>query len=108
MKSVLLDENLPKQLKALLTEFSVVTVGQAGWSGKKNGELLKLANGQFDVLLTVDRGIQYQNNLTGLLISIVQMRVKSNRLNDIVPILFLVKKAINDVKPGQIIQIDGL
>ena len=105
MRSVLLDENLPKQLKSLLSEFSVVTVAQAGWSGKRNGDLLKLANGQFEILLTVDKGIKYQNNFTGLSISVVQMFVKSNRLVDIIPILFLVKRAIGDIDKGQIVQI---
>jgi hypothetical protein len=103
MKSVLLDENLPKQLKGLLSEFNVVTVPQAGWSGKKNGDLLRSADGQFDVLLTVDKGIKYQNNFTGLRIAVVQMYVKSNRLVDIMPILRVVKDAIVSSKTGQII-----
>ena len=106
MRSVLLDENLPKQLKTLLGEFSVVTVAQAGWSGKRNGDLLKLANGQFDILLTVDKGIKYQNNLTDLTIAVVQMFVKSNRLVDIVPILFLVKRDMYDIDKGQIVQVN--
>ena len=105
MKSVLLDENLPRQLRALMTEFYVVTVSYAGWSGKKNGDLLRSANDQFDVLLTVDKGIKYQNNFTGLNIAVVIMEVNSNRLSDIVPILSKVKDAIRGIPVGQIVKV---
>ena len=107
MKSVLLDENLPQQLRALLKEFTVVTVAYAGWSGKKNGDLLRSANGQFDVLLTVDKGIKYQNNFTGLNIAVVIMEVRSNQIRDIVPILAEVKKTIGSIQAGMIVKVSG-
>ncbi len=62
MIRVLLDENLPRKLKWSL-DAEVVTVPERGWGGIKNGRLLRLAASEFDVLLTMDRGIEYQQNL---------------------------------------------
>ena len=56
---LLLDECVPKRLKRELLDHEVNTVQDMGWAGIKNGELLKLADGQFDALLTVDQGIEY-------------------------------------------------
>lgn len=56
---ILLDECLPKKLKRELAEFDVMTVADCHWKGKKNGQLLRLAEKQFDVFITIDRGIRY-------------------------------------------------
>ena len=69
----MLDECVPKRLKRELPEHEVRTVPEAGWAGVKNGALLRAADGTFDVLLTVDQGVQNQQNLAGLRISIVVM-----------------------------------
>ena len=63
---LLLDECIPKRLKRELLGHEVQTVQDMRWAGIKNGALLKLADGQFDALLTVDQGIEYQQNLFGL------------------------------------------
>lgn len=65
--TVLFDENIPRKLKWRLMErgIDVVTVPERGWSGVKNGELLDRAEEEFDVLLTMDQGIEYQQNLEG-------------------------------------------
>ena len=57
---ILLDECLPKRLKRDLTGHTARTVPEMGWAGKENGELLALATGQFDVFLTVDRNLSFQ------------------------------------------------
>lgn len=60
---LLLDENLPRQLKQEFIDHEVYTVGEMNWSGKENGELLSLMIGhQFDVLLTGDKNLQHQQN----------------------------------------------
>jgi PIN like domain len=60
---LLLDENLPKRLKADFPEHEVYTVRDKGWNGVKNGELLKLLLAEgFDALLTFDKNLQYQQN----------------------------------------------
>lgn len=59
---VLLDECVPRALRQDLPGHDVKTVGEAGWAGVKNGALLRLAETAFDVLLTVDRNLEYQQN----------------------------------------------
>ena len=61
---ILLDECLPKQMRLLLSGHEVKTVAQAGWAGVKNGELLKLAEGKFDVFLTIDQNLLHQQNIS--------------------------------------------
>jgi predicted nuclease of predicted toxin-antitoxin system len=80
---LLLDECVPKRLARELRGHEARTVQDAGWAGIKNGALLRLANGQFDVLLTVDQAIEYQQNLSGLSISVVVMMAPSNDIGDL-------------------------
>ncbi len=80
---VLIDECAPRALKKVLLGQGHVcrTVQEAGWTGKQNGELLKLAETAFDVLVTLDTNLRYQQNLTGRTISIVVLQSSSNRLD---------------------------
>ena len=73
MKRVLLDENLPQPLRHELAAFDVVTVGFMGWSGIQNGELVSLIDDDFDVLLTGDQNLRYQQNLQGRRVAIVEL-----------------------------------
>ena len=68
---ILLDESLPSKLWLEFPEHEVNTVQRRGWAGLKNGALLKVAAEEFDVLLTGDKNIQYQQNLATLPIPIV-------------------------------------
>jgi len=79
---VLIDECAPRALKYTLAVHGheCLTVQEAGWSGKENGELLALAEAEFDVLVTVDTNLRYQQNLAGRKIAIVILRAQSNRL----------------------------
>jgi len=104
---VLLDECLPRRLKADLTEHEVRTAQEEGWAGLKNGALLQVATGRFDVLLTVDRSIAFQQNLRGLSIGILAMVVPSNRLVDIRPLMAQVRKSLPKVRPGQVLRLGG-
>lgn len=83
---VLLDECIDERFRNHLRGHDCQTVRYAGLSGLKNGELLDAAEEvKFDVLLTVDNGIEYQQNLTGRHIAIIIVRIKSNRLADLLP-----------------------
>ncbi len=83
---VLLDEMLPRKLKRLLPEGAeVVTVQELGWDSKKNGELLASAEKEFDLLLTTDRGIPHQQDLSRFDLTVVVLTAKSNRLSDLEP-----------------------
>jgi predicted nuclease of predicted toxin-antitoxin system len=82
---ILIDECVPAGLGAVLRErgYECDTVREAGFGSKKNGELLKLAEGNWNVFLTIDRNIKYQQNVSGRKIGILILRVKSNRLPDV-------------------------
>jgi predicted nuclease of predicted toxin-antitoxin system len=82
---ILLDECLPRPLAHLLTGHEVKTVRQMRWDGKENGELLALVGKHFECFITVDKSLSHQQNLRNLKFAILVLRVKSNKLEDIVP-----------------------
>ena len=102
---LLLDECVPKRLKRELRGHEVHTVQEAGWAGLTNGALLRAANQSFDVLLTVDQGVQYQQNLAGLRISIVVMAARSNDVDDLRPLVPKVLTALETLQAGQVVLI---
>ncbi|HET6572182.1 MAG TPA: hypothetical protein VFG68_01160 [Fimbriiglobus sp.] len=103
---VLLDECVPKRLGRELTGHAVRTVPQEGWSGKKNGELLGLmVAAGFEVLLTVDQGIQHQQNLQAAGVAIVVMFGVSNQFVDLVPLIPDVLAALNAVRAGDVVEV---
>lgn len=70
---ILLDECTPRLLKRRLTEFDVQSVQELGWAGITNGELLRLAEEQFDVLVTSNQNLRHQQNLAGRRLAIIQL-----------------------------------
>ena len=93
--NLLLDECLPARLGRLLTGHSVTTVPRRGWAGIKNGDLLKLAEKEHDVFITVDRKLSVQQDLTKFDIAVLLIRSPSNRLEDIRPLVPELLKAIS-------------
>jgi hypothetical protein len=71
VKKVLFDENMPRKLRRDLPEFAVRTVQEEGWAGLKNGDLLRHASSSFDVFLTADQRLRYQQNLSQFAIGLV-------------------------------------
>jgi len=83
---VLIDECIDERFRNSLLKHDCQTVRYAGLAGLKNGELLVAAEtAKFDVFLTVDQGIEYQQSLTGRNIAIIIFHTKSNRLKDLLP-----------------------
>lgn len=80
---LLLDECLPKRLKRDLVGHDARTVPEMGWASKRNGELRALAVGQFDVFLTADRNLSYQQDVSSFDIAIVVLVARSNRFEDL-------------------------
>jgi predicted nuclease of predicted toxin-antitoxin system len=75
---ILLDENVDRRLKADFAEgHDVVTVAEAGWVGKRNGELLRLAEKDFEVFVSTDKGIPHQQNVSRLDLAVVLLRARS-------------------------------
>jgi predicted nuclease of predicted toxin-antitoxin system len=103
---VLLDENLLRQLKQHFpSEVEVLTVQERGWSGIKNSELLRLAAGEFEVFLTMDRGVEFQQNLQSLSFGVLIIRAPSNRFEALQPLLSEVHNALNTIQPGQVLRV---
>ena len=102
---VLLDECVPKRLANEFHKHDVSTVTKEGWSGTKNGDLLKLAASRFDVFVTVDQNLEYQQNLEESEISVVVLEVESNRLDVLRPLVSSVEKALTTLKPGELVRI---
>lgn len=77
---VLLDESVHRGVKGLLIGQDVTTVKERGWSSVENGELLRRASEEFDILVTADQGIPHQQNLAKFDIAVVIVVASSNRI----------------------------
>ena len=99
---VLLDECIDRRLAAEITGHEVKTVPQAGWASVSNGELLALAQPQFDVFVTVDRNLSFQQRLPRFSIAVVVLRAPSNRLADLRPLVPKLLDAIPNAKRGEV------
>ena len=84
---LLLDESLPWRLARLLVGHEVESVQRAGWAGVKNGELLKLAAVEYDVFITADQNLQYQQNLATLPLAVFVLAARSTALVDLTPLI---------------------
>jgi predicted nuclease of predicted toxin-antitoxin system len=104
---VLIDECAPAELKTFLSQHGLdcVTVAEAGWSGKTNGELLALAGQQFDALATIDANLTYQQNVSGLHIAIVVIRARTNRMVDLRPHFPACLETLRSIKAGTIVEV---
>jgi hypothetical protein len=103
---VLLDECLPKGLREHMSGHDCETVPRVGFSGKANGDLLVLAEQSgWQVLLTMDQGIPYQQSLAGRTISLLVIRAKSNRLPDLLPHVPAILTALRSIERGQAVRI---
>ncbi|MBI2527541.1 MAG: DUF5615 family PIN-like protein [Candidatus Rokubacteria bacterium] len=99
---VLLDEQLPLALAQELHNHDVQTVVGRGWAGIKNGELLRLMRGAYDVLVTMDRNLEFQQNLSALPFSVILVRAPSNRMLHLRPLIPMILDALAGVTPGQL------
>lgn len=104
---ILIDECLPAALKENLAAlgYECQTVRQAGFGSKKNGELMTLAEGRWNVLLTSDRNIKYQQNMTGRSVSILILCAKSNRMKDLLPLMPACAQALLSIQAGQVLEV---
>lgn len=103
---VLLDENIDRRLKPSFDRrFTVATVVEHGWSGKKNGELLRAAEAEFDVLVTMDRSIEHQQNVSEFNLGILVVRAPSNRREDVAPLMPRINDALAQIRPGELVHI---
>lgn len=104
---ILLDESLPRRLSRALAEHTVTTVVEAGWSGVKNGRLLALAAEQFDVFVTADRNLQYQQNLAALPLAVIVLVAHNNRLPTLLPLVPELLACLEKISPKSLIRVGG-
>lgn len=97
---VLLDECLPKKLKSHIDADFVRTVPEAGWAGKQNGELLRLAESEFDVLVTNDQNIEHQQNIERFELAFVVLVAPTNDIVDLIPLMPDLNAIVPSLLPG--------
>lgn len=103
---LLLDENLPHALRHHLQGHDPITVTYAGWSGKKNGELLRLAAAAgFDAMITMDDGVAYQQDPLALPLAIVILSAPSNDMEDLLPLMPSLHVRLGQLLPRSIVRV---
>jgi hypothetical protein len=102
---VLLDECVDRRLARDIVGHQLQTVPRMGWAGKRNGELLTLATADFDVFISVDRNLCKQHDITQYDLAVVVLVAISNRVHDLQPLVPALLAKLNDLKPGDAIEI---
>ena len=96
---LLLDESVPARLRRHLPSHSVRTVVEMGWSGVKNGDLLRLGAASFDVFITVDKNLPYQQSLATLPLAVIVLDAQSNDLPALLPLVPKLEATLSNVQP---------
>lgn len=108
-RRVLLDENLPRELVRELPDHNASTVGAEGWKGVLNGELLRRAEAAgFDVFVTADRNLEYQQTLTRRSFGVVVIIAKRLKFENLLPLCPALREAVAAVEPGQVLHVRPL
>lgn len=100
---ILLDECTPRAVKKRLPQREIYTVQEMGWAGVKNGKLLNLAEPQFDVFITTDKNLRYQQNLSRRKLAIIQL--PTNEVPLIVALIPAIATALDQIQPGDFVEI---
>ena len=102
---MLLDECVPRRLKRDFERFDISTVKDAGFLGLKNGNLIKAAQGNFEVLITVDKNIQHQQNRSELSIAIIILSAFTNRYESLSPLVSRAIQELESIRVGEIVTV---
>jgi len=105
VRRILLDENLPRKLRRELPTFTVRTVQEEGWTSFRNGELLSRAQSSFEVLLTADRRLQFQQNISRFDIGVVVIVTTNLRFRTILTAIEKIRSALEEVRAGEVISV---
>jgi hypothetical protein len=101
--NILLDECTPRAVKKRLPHLAIHTVQEMGWSGVKNGKLLKLADQQFDVLITTDKNLRYQQNLARVKLAFILL--PTNRVRVVISLIPKIEEALKTIQSGDFVEI---
>ena len=100
---ILLDESVPRLLKLRLPHLDISTVQELGWAGVRNGELLRRAEEQFDIFVTADQNLRYQQNLSGRTIAILVL--PSNQVPLVAQLVPAVEALLTTIQPGTVVDV---
>ena len=98
---------MPRDLVAELTGHEVRTVGQMGWKGLDNGDLLTQAATRFDAVLSMDRNLPFQQDVSKHRVGLVLIRAVCNRIESLRPLLPAIQQALAIVRPGEVQRVGG-
>jgi hypothetical protein len=105
---VLLDEQLSRHLATELRGHDISTVHQQGWAGLKHGDLLRCAaDDGFEVFVTADRNLEFQQNLSQARLGVILLVAPSNALEDLLPLVPGLATAISKSRPGGILRVEA-
>ncbi len=104
---ILLDESLPRRLKSEFAGHEVTTVVECGWSGEKNGNLLAMASARFDLFITADQNLQFQQNLAALPLAIIVLVAQDSRFETLRPLVANALSVIPNLAPRTLLRIGG-
>jgi len=102
---LLLDESVPRKLRFALAQHEIRTVVEMGWAGRKNGELLFLAAADFDVFITVDKNLPYQQNEATLPIAVVVLDALTNDLSSLLPLVPLLEITLDSLAERRFVRV---
>ena len=100
---ILLDESVPRLLKLRLPQLNISTVQEMGWAGIKNGELLRRAEELFDVLVTADQNLQFQQNLSGHKLAILVL--PTNQVPLVAKLVPVIETLLTTIQPGAVVDV---
>lgn len=100
---ILLDESVPRLLKLRLPQLNISTVQEMGWTGVQNGELLRRAEELFDILITADQNLRYQQNLSGHKLAILVL--PSNQVPLVTRLVPVVETLLTTIQPGMVVDV---
>ena len=99
---ILLDECVPRRFRRQLQGHEVCTVPEMGWASFENGVLLAVASGKFEVLVTTDQRLNYEQNVSSFQIAVVVLVAQRNKLEFLVPLVPELVKVLGEIKPGEV------
>jgi len=102
---IILDECIPKKIKNLIRGHEVSTVPEKGWAGVKNGKLLALVEFEFQVFVTVDRNLSFQQDIKNLKIIVVVLHSASNRFDALKTLMPELLLRLEKAKAGEILHV---
>ncbi|MGD9560665.1 MAG: DUF5615 family PIN-like protein [Pyrinomonadaceae bacterium] len=103
---LLLDECVPRRLRRKFEGFQVFTIDEAGFKGLKNGKLLLAASTDYEVLITVDKNLQYQQDVGNLPMAVVVLSAHTNRVEDLEPLIDKALQTLVTIRRGDFIEIE--